>query len=179
MKRLVAPTIVAAALFAMNAKGETETAEPDAFLDYIEATGSQYIDTGVNAETGLKARIDFSLGSQYTNDDWSFLDACDGTGGPDTRKRLFLCHLYNEKPYFGYGLKSRGNPENALAFVRGQRYEIVTDVSDPAAIEVYQNGRKTFGSREPMMLEDVAPTIAALLGLEIPAAWRGRPAACR
>ncbi len=30
--------------------------------------------------------------------------------------------------------------------------------------------------REPMMLEDVSPTAAALLGLEIPAAWRGRPA---
>ena len=27
---------------------------------------------------------------------------------------------------------------------------------------------------EPMMLEDVAPTIAALLGIEIPATWRGR-----
>ena len=35
------------------AKGETVTEEPDAFLEYIEATGSQHIDTGVNAETGL------------------------------------------------------------------------------------------------------------------------------
>lgn len=44
-------------------RADIETAEPDAFLDYIEATGSQYIDTGVNAETGLKARIDFSWAS--------------------------------------------------------------------------------------------------------------------
>ena len=42
----------------------TSTEEPDAFLDYIEATGSQYIDTGVNAETGLKARIDFAWVSE-------------------------------------------------------------------------------------------------------------------
>ena len=43
----------------------TSTEEPDAFLDYIEATGSQYIDTGVNAETGLKARIDSLLKFQF------------------------------------------------------------------------------------------------------------------
>ena len=38
--------------FAICARGETVTEEPDAFLEYIEATGSQYIDTEVNAETG-------------------------------------------------------------------------------------------------------------------------------
>ena len=51
----------------MAARAETEIAEPDAFLEYIEATGSQYIDTGVNAETGLKARLDFTLES-FTSD---------------------------------------------------------------------------------------------------------------
>ena len=35
--------------FMACARGETVTAEPDAFLEYIEATGSQYIDTDVNA----------------------------------------------------------------------------------------------------------------------------------
>lgn len=30
--------------------------------------------------------------------------------------------------------------------------------------------------KEPMMLEDVSPTIATLLGMEIPETWRGRPA---
>ena len=149
-RTLCAISAAALALSISAVRADTETAEPDAFLDYIEATGSQYIDTGVNAETGLKARIDFAPGAKVKdNDDWSFLDACDGTGGSDTRKRLFLCHLYNEKPFFGYGLKSRGNPEKALTFVRDQRYEIVTDVSDSTAIEVYQNGMKTFGSREP------------------------------
>jgi hypothetical protein len=32
--------------FTASANADTETAEPDAFLDYIEATGSQYIDSG-------------------------------------------------------------------------------------------------------------------------------------
>jgi len=63
-----APRAASAAclLFAALSAGiraETVTAEPDAFLDYIEATGTQYIDTGVNAETGLKARIDFAPGA--------------------------------------------------------------------------------------------------------------------
>ena len=49
--------------------------------------------------------------------------------------------------------------------------EIPFVVSGPAA--------KGLRLNEPMMLEDVAPTIAALLGIEIPAAWRGRPAANR
>ena len=44
--------------------------------------------------------------------------------------------------------------------------EIPFIVSGPAA--------KGLRLREPMMLEDVAPTIAALLGLDIPSAWRGR-----
>ena len=48
-------TMVAALCGSICARGETVTAEPDALLEYIEATGSQYIDTGVNAETGLKA----------------------------------------------------------------------------------------------------------------------------
>ena len=143
-------TLASLALPAVPIHAETVTAEPDAFLDYIEATGTQYIDTGVNAETGLKARIDFAPGAKVaSNDDWSFLDACLGTGAADTRSRIFLCHLYNQKPFFGYGLKSRGNPENSFEFVRGQRCEIVTDVSDPGALEVYQNGAKTFGTREP------------------------------
>ena len=60
----------------MAARAETEIAEPDAFLEYIEATGTQYIDTGVNAETGLKARIDFSWASgNISGNDWSLLDA--------------------------------------------------------------------------------------------------------
>ena len=63
-------------LLALCVRGETVTAEPDAFLDYIEANGSQYINTGVNAETGLKARIDFSWASgNVSSNDWSFLDA--------------------------------------------------------------------------------------------------------
>lgn len=146
----IAASALAALALNPALRAETVVGKPDAYLDYIEATGTQYIDTGVNAETGLKARMDFVPGAKVaTNDDWAFLDAVDGTGSSDTRSRIMLCHLYNQKPFFGYGLKSRGNPANSVEIVRGQRYEIVTDISDSASLEVYQNGRKTFGSREP------------------------------
>ena len=95
-------------LLALCVRGETVTAEPDAFLDYIEATGSQYIDTGVNAETGLKARIDFSWASgNISGNDWSFLDAAIDNTVSDKRTRFLMCHLYGGggKPYFGYGVK--------------------------------------------------------------------------
>ena len=132
------------------AHADTVTEEPDAFLDYIEATGSQYIDTGVNAETGLKARIDLEMGN-FDSDttDWGFLDAADPvTTVSDNRSRIFMCHMYNSKPFFGYGLKQRGNPSVSFKFVSGQRYEIVTDMTDINSLEVVQNGKKTFSDAD-------------------------------
>ena len=133
-------------LLALCVRGETVTAEPDAFLDYIEANGSQYINTGVNAETGLKARIDLEIGSYSGNADWGFLDAATVASASDNRKRIFLCHLYSYKPFFGYGLKQRGNPSGTFRLDGGNRYEIVSDMTDTNSLELVQNGKKTFSA---------------------------------
>ncbi len=128
---------------------ETVTAEPDAFLEYVEADGNQYIDTGVNAETGLKARLDFEWSAKVAsngNDDWSLLDAATTATASDNRSRVFLCHLYNQKPFFGYGLKERGNPSGTTEYARERRYEILTDISDTNSLELAQNGKKTFSA---------------------------------
>ena len=139
--------VVAVALCAgVCVRGETVTAEPDAFLDYIEANGSQYINTGVNAETGLKARIDLEIGSYSGNADWGFLDAATVASASDNRKRIFLCHLYSYKPFFGYGLKQRGNPSGTFRLDGGNRYEIVSDMTDTNSLELVQNGKKTFSA---------------------------------
>ena len=130
------------------AKGETVTEEPDAFLEYIEATGSQYIDTGVNAETGLKAQIDFAWASgDISGKDWSFLDATIDNSVSNKRTRFLMCHMCNKKPFFGYG-KQRGNPSGAVDFVGGERCEIITDMTDPDSLELYQNGVKTFSDED-------------------------------
>ena len=142
--------VVAAVLLCVGicAKGETVTEEPDAFLEYIEATGSQYIDTGVNAETGLKARIDFAWASgDISGKDWSLLDATIDNSVSNKRTRFLMCHIYKKKPFFGYG-KQRGNPSGAVDFVGGERCEIITDMTDPDSLELYQDGVKTFSEED-------------------------------
>jgi len=114
---------VAAAVLCVGlcAHADTFTEEPDAFLDYIEATGSQYIDTGVNAETGLKARIDFSWASgNISGNDWSLLDAAIDNTVSDKRTRFLMCHLYGGggKPYFGYGVKQHSSAGSATRLSR-------------------------------------------------------------
>ena len=144
MKMKTLAIFVAAAALAVSARGETVTAEPDALLDYIEATGSQYINTGVNAETGLKAIIDFAWADEdLSGVDWSLLDACTASSNSNERSRFFMCHMTNGKPFFGYG-KTRKNPAGAVSFVRGKRCEIVTDMSSTNSLELTQNGVNTF-----------------------------------
>ena len=134
-RKTFAAIIAAAAVgFAACARGETFTEEPHAFLEYVEATGSQYIDTGVNAETGLKAQIDFAWASgDISTDDWSLLDATINSTASDKRTRFLMCHIYKNKPFFGYGVKQRGNPSGAVDFVGGQRCEITSTSSAGSA----------------------------------------------
>ena len=138
----------AAAALAVSARGKTVTAEPDALLDYIEATGSQYINTGVNAETGLKAYVDFAWATYSGNPDWSLLDACTVASSSDNRSRFLMCHMYNGKPFFAYGLEQRRNPAGAVPFVGGQRCTIVTDMSSTNSLELIQDGVKTFDDND-------------------------------
>ena len=93
--------IISAMAFALSissACADTETAEPDAFLDYIEATGTQYIDTGVNAETGLKARMDMQIPSSGNNDTCIL-----GARHSDIRFLMIHSVEAKSKPFVGYG----------------------------------------------------------------------------
>ena len=151
MKRPILRLSIAVSMLAIAdfAAGETDLAEPDALLDYIEATGSQYIDTGINAETGLKARVDFAWATGFSEqDDWSLLAATIDNTVSDKRTRFLMCHLYKAKPYFGYGVKQRRNPAFSVPFVGGQRCEIITDMTDPDSLELYQDGVKTFSEED-------------------------------
>ena len=112
-------------------------------LDYIEATAKQYIDTGVNAATGLKVTADFAWGDKVgNNDDWGLVGAKD-SGSGDNGTRMLMVHIFNQKPYIGYGKGKRGNPSNPSEFTRNERCEIVADFSDSSALQVYQNGKET------------------------------------
>ena len=129
--------VAATGIFALSAKAETIDGKPDAYLDYIEATGTQYIDTGVQAETGLKARIDV----QWTvaSGDMGFLGARENAS---TESRFFLYHgNYNSSKFqasFGYGAFGRTG-----IGVGTSRHEIVSDFTDNSEIQIYVNGSKT------------------------------------
>ncbi len=126
-----------------SAPAVTIAGEPDCYLDYIESTGTQYINTGVNAETGLKARIDMEWGATVKplsdgGDDWSMLDARKTSG--DTR--FYLCHLAKNTAatsfIFGYGYNSWHR--TATEAVRETRFEVLADFSEPGALSIRRNG---------------------------------------
>ncbi|MBR3086358.1 MAG: hypothetical protein IKH04_08145, partial [Kiritimatiellae bacterium] len=52
------------------------------------------------------------------------------------------------KPFFGYGVKQRKNPDGSFPFVGGRRYEIVTDMSDTNSLQLVQNGKNTFSATD-------------------------------
>ena len=151
MKTPLAPAFLAlcAALALPSASlATTETAEPDAYLDYIEATGSQFIDTGVNAETGLKARIDMEWGDGGTSCDWGFLGAKDNTLSSENKKRLFLYHgnYYSGMFRVAYGYGDFGRPAHSPGY--NTRHEIVSDFTNNDAIQIQLNGTNTIQSAD-------------------------------
>lgn len=68
-------------------------------VEYIESTGTQYIDTGIIAKSGLSSRINF----EYTALDTNSISMLDARSGND---RFYLCHAGNSNGYwfyYGYG----------------------------------------------------------------------------
>ena len=83
-----------AVLFGSQARAET----PDKFLRYVEATGSQYVDTGVVGRYGTKAEC---KAEWMSFSDSAFLDCGDWSGN----KRFFMCHCSTSSGniFAGYG----------------------------------------------------------------------------
>ncbi len=139
---LSAAAFAAAMGAAIAARAETVTAEPDAFLEYVEATGTQYIDTGVNAETGLKARLDWSISSGTQNDS-SFLDAKVGNN-----RRFMMVHSYQKRPYLACGDGDSAKRMPGRQFPFDTRFEYVSDVTDGTAVQVYLNASNLIASAD-------------------------------
>ena len=77
-------------------------AEPDAYLDYVESDGNQYIDTGVEASAGTKTEFKMRWTSAPATD-WMFL----GARANSNNNRFFYLYTYNKYFYYGFG-SSRG-----------------------------------------------------------------------
>jgi len=95
-----------------GAKGAAITAEvttpstlitPDFFVDYVQATGGQYIDTQVIGRSGTKAEIDISIAPSDIGNDRAVLDARkDGTNS-----RFYFFHTSDGFAAYGYGTYKR------------------------------------------------------------------------
>lgn len=139
--------LAALTLAAAPAPAATAADQPDAYIEYVEATGSQYIDTGVNAQTGLKARIDMAWADGGTSCDWGFLGAKD-TSKDNLHSRVFLYHgNYNGGMFrVAYGYGEFGRPAYNPGYET--RHEIVSDFTDNAAIQIAWNGTNTISAAE-------------------------------
>ena len=80
-----------AVLFMIASAGMVFGEQPDKWVRYVEATGSQYVDTGVQARWGTKAEMKVEW---LAFADTSFLAARGADGG---NTRLYFCHCGGDK----------------------------------------------------------------------------------
>ena len=161
MKNRLAFSVSAAALCAvaiapLAVRASTLAGAPDAYLDYVEATGSQYIDTGVEAETSLKARFDCVLSSETQNDS-CFLDAKHGSN-----LRFMMIHSYNKKYYFAIGNGNDAKRAGSDVLPFDERIEIVSDVTDGSAIQLYFYGTPQISAANQAKSASSMPSTVAI-----------------
>ena len=146
------PVVLLVCLLATaTCRAETVVGEPDAYLDYIEANGTQYIDTGVKAETGLKARMDMQIPSSGNNDKCLL-------GARHSDIRFLMIHSVETvaKPFVGYGNGDNRGWRPSSTFPTN-RIDYVGDFSDGAAVQVYVNGTGLISSSSQDLLAGSTP----------------------
>ena len=95
-------------------------------VEYIESTGTQYIDTGIIAKSGLSSRINFEYTALDTNS-ISMLDARSGNN------RFYLCHAGNSNGYwfyYGYG----GAVQSSVHPTANTKYVVETSLKSGSQI---------------------------------------------
>ncbi|MCR5414152.1 MAG: hypothetical protein K6F50_05435, partial [Kiritimatiellae bacterium] len=177
LTRSAATAIYVAGTFALTSPmvSQADTVQdeqPDAFLEYVEtdqdssndATVTQYIDTGVKAETGLKARMDAVVLSN-TRSDSAILGA-----RYNSNRRFLMLHSYGKEAFTAYGLGDTGKWTDSVEHPVDDRYEQLVDFSDGAAVQVYVNGQPRLSATEQANLKSVAEDSATG---SISASWMG------
>ena len=99
--------------------------EPAYFLDYIQSTGTEFINTGVRGRSDTKAEIEMEwceVGS-----DWSVLDARGSISNDTTpATRFFMWHTSAGHLAYGYADYKRQDRTTALA---NSRYHVVSELA--------------------------------------------------
>ena len=68
----------------------------DSDVEYLESTGMQYIDTGVQSQDGVTAYVELLRANRYSNE-------CYLGGYGDSSSRLWLAYSFGNTWYRGYG----------------------------------------------------------------------------
>lgn len=108
-----------------------DSVKPTTYLEYVDSNGSQYVDTGVRGQSGLKAFMDMAW--LKVGDDWAFLDAR-ATGSSETR--IMLWHTAWSCASLAYGnfvypspTGGAGSSANGLAVAANTRYWVTTELN--------------------------------------------------
>ena len=145
---MATPILVAASSDSASA---ADYGEPDDYLDYVESTGGQYIDTGVKAQTGLKARLDLTIPAD--TGDRSFLDARHGD------LRFMMCHHVGHKAFVGHGTgDSHKTTVTSPLVPTDVRFEYLCDYSDGSAPQIYLDGANVLSSANQASLAQTMAT---------------------
>ncbi|MBR4612764.1 MAG: hypothetical protein IKO40_08615, partial [Kiritimatiellae bacterium] len=114
-------------------------------LEYIKSSGTQWINSGVNGETGLKFCGDLEWDTSHVgsseNADWMLVGA-----RKDTSSNTRIIPIYIEKKVcFGYGKFAR----TIWPYALGVRHEIVADFTEPSpSAFLYRDGKPLVDYRD-------------------------------
>ena len=114
-----------ACVFSVPAASFADT--PDAYLDYVESTGSQYIDTGVNGADGLLVEAEMEWASVPASDWACFL----GAAASDS---VMYCpyQIYNAATHRMTYKNQNPAVQGSSKPVSGVRYHVVVSMDDGA-----------------------------------------------
>ncbi len=101
---------------------------PDEFVEYVESTGVNFIDTEVAARAGTEATLDIAILNRKSLDK-GILEAYNGDLGNDYA-RYYLAHSYRGTVTCGYGTHKTTGAEYAI----GERSHIVSSLAAGAQI---------------------------------------------
>lgn len=125
---------------------------PDEYqeVEYIESTGTQYIDTGVIGRPNIKVETDFELTDSTNISNCGLIGSREGSG----EKRFYIISFYNNKWHLGL----QGDiTSSAYSVIRNQTQKVIFQNVDGYysltvnGTEIY-NGNSTFSTTYPMYL---------------------------
>jgi len=128
-KTIVAVAGMLAGLAIGGGHAYAATAKPAAFLEYIESTGAQYIDTGVAGRTGMKAEMDMLQTRQVNSGNYDEFLAT-----------AYWSFLRTYASYYSVHFGNWSRLDQGLPMSLNTRYVVVTEITKDGVWKANVNG---------------------------------------